>query len=159
MQEALSLFSLLTLRLRRGFIKILLAQSSAQKIRNGGEFQQRGQKNSANSLQMCLRAVRGNTVLPSLERKKDSAWTKFNELRGENNSEPGTAGSDSLSGFPGKRKEATQEHKRIVFTLWRSCWYAETQECMLVILKAETETHIGNEKCIHSCFTLEILLS
>lgn len=40
------------------------------KLRNGGEFQQRGQKNLANALQMCLWAVRGNTVLPSLERNR-----------------------------------------------------------------------------------------
>lgn len=70
LEEVLSLFSLLILQPRNGFIQILSAQSSAQKIRNGSEFQQRGQKNSANSLQMCLWAVWGNTVLPSLERKR-----------------------------------------------------------------------------------------
>lgn len=70
-------------QLRCGFIQILWAQSCAQKkkkkIRNGDEFQQRGQKNSANSLQMLLRAVRGNTVLPSLERKRTPHWRKFSE--------------------------------------------------------------------------------
>lgn len=87
MQEALSLFSHLIL-LRRGFIQILLAQSSAQKTRNGGEFQQRGQKNTANSLQMCLGAVWGNTVLPSLEGKRTLHWRKFNELRAKNIGDP-----------------------------------------------------------------------
>lgn len=34
------------------FIKVLLAQSSAQRVRSGAEFQQRGQKSCADSFQM-----------------------------------------------------------------------------------------------------------
>lgn len=136
-------FSSLCCNCRRWFIQILLAQSSAQKkkkkIRNGDEFQQRGQKNSANSLQMCLRSVWGEHCAALTGEKKYSAYRrKFNELRAKKHQWPSTAGSDCLSGFPEKREEATQEH--IVFALWRNCWYAESQECVLVIPETQTQS-------------------
>lgn len=131
MQEALSVFSLFMQQLRCGFIQILLAQSSAQKKKkNGDGFQQRGQKNSANSLQMCLWAVWGNTVLPSPKRKKDSALEKVQWITSKKKKKKPQPWP-STAGFPWKRKEATQEH--IVFTPWRNCRYAESHECMLVI--------------------------
>lgn len=43
------------------------------KLRNEGEFQQRGQKNSANSLQMCLGAVWGERCAALAGEKKGSA--------------------------------------------------------------------------------------
>lgn len=138
MQEALPVFSLFIQQLRCGFIQILLAQSSAQKkIRNGEEFQQRGQKNSANSLQMCLWAVWGNTVLPSLERKR----RKFNELRAKNSS---TAQYSWfwLSGY-GEEKGGNPGTHTVVSTLWKNCWYAESHECTLVMLKAKTQSLLG----------------
>lgn len=105
LQDALSLFSLRILQLRRGYFQILLAQSSAQKIRNGGEFQQRGQKNSANSLQMCLWAVWGEHCAALAREKKDSALEKVQWIMSKKHQWPSTAGSDWLSGFPGKRKQ------------------------------------------------------
>lgn len=110
-----------------------------KKIRNGGEFQQRGQKNSANSLQMCLRSVWGEHCAALAWEKKYSAHgRKFNELRAKKHQWPSTAGSDCLSGFPEKREEATQGH--IDFALWRNCWYAESQGCVLVIPETQTQS-------------------
>lgn len=105
-----------------------------KKIRNGDEFQQRGQKNSANSLQMCLWAVWGNTVLPSLERKR----RKFNELRAKNSS---TAQYSWLwlSGYREEKGGNPGTHT-VVSTLWKNCWYAESHECTFVMLKAKTQS-------------------
>lgn len=73
-----------------------------EKIRNGDGFQQRGQKNSANSLQMCLRAAQGSAALPSLESKEGRRRGESSvSYEGKTAARPSTAGSDRLL----KRKE------------------------------------------------------
>lgn len=154
-RRLLSVFSLFIQQLRGGSIQILLAQSSGprkekKRIRNGDEFQQRGQKNSANSLQMCLWAVWGNTVLPSLWRKKDSAlekvqWiTSKKKQKKKNSSDPVQLVSYCLVFHGRERRRSTQEH--ITFTLW-NCWYAGSHERLLVILKANTLFLKGIYRC------------
>lgn len=108
---------------------------------------------------MCLRAAcvcweRGNTVLPSLERR-GPCRKKVQWIMSKKHQWPSTAGSDCLSGVPGKReKQATQKHVHIVFTPWRNSWYAESQKCMLVILKGKTQWCFG-QKEVPSLFYTE----
>ncbi len=98
------------------FFQILLAHLSARKIRNGSEFQQRGQKNSANSLQMCLWAVWGSSVLPSLERKRTLHCTGESSMNYEWKTSVTQYSWFWLSvWFSEKRKQATQEY--IIFPL------------------------------------------
>lgn len=117
-----------------------------------GEFQQRGQKNSANSLQMCLWAVWGNTVLPSLERKRT--------LHGESstNYEQKTLVTEyswfCLSVWCSREEKGGNlgTHAHSFLSLWRNCWYAGSQKCTLVILIAIT--HWPKQR-IHNCFILK----
>lgn len=118
------------------FCQILLAQMSAQKVRNRGEFQRRGQKNWVNSLQMCLRAVWANAALPS----KEGEGRNFNEIWTKYISDLVQLVLAVSPVFQGREEEATREHVYKVFTLWNNCCYAE---CMLVILKATAQSCLG----------------
>lgn len=71
----------------------------------------------------CVSGLCEGTLCCPHWREKGLCMEKVQWITSEKHQWPSTAGSVWLSGFPGKRKEATQKHKHVVFTLWRSCVY------------------------------------